>query len=197
MPPKPRSKPSRSTPIGKPVIYRLDGDDRFVFGNEAWDAFAKENGAPELAGKNLVGQPVWLHIGDFEAAGVYGKIFSRVRKDRVRVRLPFCCDSPDLRRYMRMEIRPWRGNGLEIRCHLLRVKKRRNLPLRDVMLHDRQRIRMCGWCLRVEGPAGTWRVLETYVRKARVMEWERVPRILHGICPRCMKLIKKAAGLPD
>lgn len=179
------------------VVYRLDREDRFVATNAAWDDFARENGAPELAGSEVNGSPLWLFVAGMETAMIYRKIFARVREDGVRVRLPFCCDSPDLRRYMRMEIRPWKGGGLEIACRLLRVKKRRRMPILDAERpHTRQMIRMCSWCLRVEEPATRWSVLETYARKSRIMECERVPRISHGICPRCMRVIKKQAGLP-
>lgn len=179
------------------VVYHLDREDRFVSTNSAWDHFARGNGAPELAAQKVYGSPLWLFVASLETAMIYRKLFARVREDGVRVRIPFCCDSPDLRRFMRMEIRPWKAGGLEIACRLLRVKKRRRMPLLDAeQPHTRQMIRMCSWCLRVEEPATRWTVLETYARESRIMERERVPRISHGICPRCMRQIKKQAGLP-
>lgn len=58
-----------------PVIYRLDSRNCLLSVNRKWRAFEEENGAPELIGEGLLGEPVWRYVEGADAARIYGRCF--------------------------------------------------------------------------------------------------------------------------
>lgn len=57
--------------MGQPLVSCIDARDRLVRVNEAWDVFARENDAPDLAADRVVGQPIWARIADDGTRHVY------------------------------------------------------------------------------------------------------------------------------
>src|SRR5450631_2450126 len=94
----------------EPVSYQIDGHDDIISVNSAWKAFARSNGAPHLA-EQVVGRSLWEFVSDGTTRQVYRDLLVRVRGGRT-VTFSYRCDSPSLRRYMRMTMTPgaqWRG----------------------------------------------------------------------------------------
>ena len=84
--------------------YVLDGHDAITSVSPAWLAFARENGAQELTAQAVLGHSLWNFIQGAETVRLYQAILRRVRSNSSRVVVPFRCDSPTLRRHMRLEI---------------------------------------------------------------------------------------------
>ena len=81
-----------------------------------WCEFAADNGAPDLVPPpGPVGQSVFAYIQDATTAELYRRLFESVRRTGRSAVLPFRCDSPALRRFLEMEIRPSGLSGLQVR----------------------------------------------------------------------------------
>lgn len=106
------------------VSYVLDNQNRIISIAGAWDEFAEENGGIKSSSKDVCGRPIWDFIkGDatrmwvdavFQYARILGKVVER----------PYRCDSPDLKRFMRMRIIPEQGGVLHIEHEILSTEQR-------------------------------------------------------------------------
>ena len=170
-----------------PVIYRLDDRDCFVAVNQRWNRFAEENGAPELAGESLIGQPLWRYISGVDVAQIYRELFRKVRERRMHAVFPFRCDSPTVRRDMLMKVVPREGSHLEFHCltrsilpHTFPATEEADLQ-RDLA---RELLRICSWCKDV-CLGDEWVALEAAIKRLDLFGSREALQLTHGICPKC------------
>lgn len=171
--------------------YELDADLRIQSVDTAWSEFAVANGAPELVPPpGPVGQSVFDCIQDATTAHLYQRLFDGVLQAGRPVVLPFRCDSPVLRRFLEMEIRPRELSGLEVRTRVLRLEARAPVSLLDpAVRRSGAFLRMCGWCKAVE-VAGSWLDVAEAVVALRLFDQDTLPSITHGICPACYERVE-------
>jgi hypothetical protein len=172
-------------------MYELDADLRIRSVDSAWSEFAAANGAPELIPPpGPVGQSVFDCIRDPTTAHLYRRLFESVLATGRTVVLPFRCDSPALRRFLEMEIRPGELSGLQVSTRVLRLEARAPLALLDpAVRRGGALLRMCGWCKAVE-VAGRWLDVAEAVVALRLFERDTMPAITHGICPPCYERVE-------
>jgi hypothetical protein len=163
-----------------PVVYRIDGDDKIVFVNDAWRTFAADNGAPALA-DGVVGTSLWDAIGGAETRHVWQLLLRRAR-DGADVVVPYRCDSAAERRHMRMSLRRLPGGDVEFVSET--VESDRRDPVERYEL-----LRACSWCNRFD--LGGWVDPEEAADQAGLLEAEPAP-ITHGICPDCQATVMRA-----
>lgn len=109
-----------------------------------------------------MGRSLWEFVGDVTTRQVYRDLLARVRGGRT-VSFPYRCDSPSLRRFMRMTMMPGAGNSVAFEGVTLRAEPR-VLPMStgpadppiDAL------VRMCSWCKRV-AMVGEWVELQLAV----------------------------------
>jgi hypothetical protein len=163
------------------IIYALDDDLRLVRCNPAWDRFAHDNGAAELAGSRVLGTcildviPNILH--DF-----YGAAYDSVRKFRRHWWHVFDCSSFGLSRSFQMRVLPANGNGLLVVNTLVRAEPHPEpIAARIEEYTDADGIAtMCANCRRAEHLTQPGR-------------WDWIPMLLFtsgalvkpGLCPFC------------
>jgi hypothetical protein len=174
-----------------PVVYRIDSRDCVLAVNRKWSTFAEENGAPELAGEQLLGEPLWRYVDGGDVTRIYREVFWRVREHRVQVVFPFRCDSPDVRRDMLMKVLPREDNGLEIHCITKSVLKKSFpdqeeeafLPNAPIEL-----LRICAWCksLYLED---RWIAIEAAIKRLNLLSRRNTPPLTHTICNDCSKYL--------
>lgn len=179
--------------------YRIDGTDHVVSVDDAWLAFAAENDAPELTREHVVGRPLWDFVQGSEVRRLLRLVLSRVRRNDVPLLLPFRCDSPDRRRFMRMALTPLPGD--ELRVDSILERQDRQPPIR---LLDRRAPRsaqapvLCSLCRRVELPGQDrdrdhdWVEVEDAVVRLELFGAGPLPRLAHGVCPGCRGLVRVA-----
>src|SRR5262245_21452962 len=85
-----------------PVVYRIDAHDQLVHVNDAWTAFALDNGAAALDAPHVLGRPLWTFITDPTTAYIYRHFVARVRRLRSPIAFRFRCDAPARRRWLAM-----------------------------------------------------------------------------------------------
>jgi len=159
------------------VYYRIDAHDRIVDVDEEWERIACEG--PRTCRHEVVGQDLFdFVVGDatrmyltaaFMAARTTGT-------DRIHT---YRCDTPTLKREMRMTVHPEEDGGITVRHELIR-----STPLkspRHFVTDEQAGWLRCSVCLRLRHPrAGLWLSPES----ARALGADPV-RVTYGVCARC------------
>jgi hypothetical protein len=168
--------------------YELDSEDRIRRFNQPWAEFARENGADHLVDA-VVGTSIWDWVAGMEVEHLYRLLFARVRSTKERTRLPFRCDSPDVRRFMELHISPRPDGGLRCDARLQRAEPRSHVPVLDVRRpRSGAFLRICSWCRRVRVDAPErWLEIEQAMSALRLLE-DPPPPITHTICDDCEAL---------
>lgn len=168
------------------VRYRIDSQDTILDVNDAWTAFAIENGAPELGAAAVVGQSMWRYIDGSETQHLWGMLLARARQTLRTHVFPFRCDAPTCRRHMEMAITGSPDGSVDFVSKLLREEPRSSVPL----LESRQRrgeswLTICSWCNRVHVAEAEWSEVETAVERLALFSSDGLPQVTHGICRAC------------
>jgi len=175
------------------IEYELDREDRISWVNEAWSEFARDNEAQHLV-DSVIGTPIWRWVAGEEVRQLYQLLFSRVRNAGGTTRLPFRCDSPDLRRFMELDISSLPGDGLRCSAQLERVEPRRPLwfldpgaPRSEELQWSEEVLGICSCCKRVRVDEELWLEPEEAASALRLLEDPPVA-ISHTICVDCAAL---------
>ena len=175
--------------------YRVDAEDRLVWVDEWWLAFANENGAPELTEDAILGRPLWDFVSDEVTRQLYKEIHIRVRSSRQPTVLPFRCDSPSLQRHMRLTIVMDPSGELIYESVLQRaVPQRRNPLLESEVRRDDSAVTMCSCCKRALLEPLGWLGVEDICIRLRLLEAQTVPEIRYTVCPKCTQLMNPDNG---
>jgi hypothetical protein len=175
--------------------YELDAELRIRAVDLAWSEFARANSAPELVvPPGPMGQAVFGYIQDATTVHLYQRLFERVLRTRLPVAFPFRCDSPEVRRFLEMEIRPSPSSGLQLQTRVVRLEPRAPSPLLDqAVRRDRSLLRMCSWCKALD-VGGQWCEVEEALVALGLFERELLPTITHGICAPCQQRVEGMLG---
>jgi hypothetical protein len=106
----------------EPVSYQIDSHDDVRSVSDSWTVFAVSNGASHLAA-HVVGHSLWEFVSDVTTRQVYLDLLARVRGGRT-VTFSYRCDSPSLRRFMRMTMTPRAQNWVGFDSLTLRTESR-------------------------------------------------------------------------
>jgi len=167
-------------------ICQVDARDKIIFVDANWIVFAAQNGLPSLTLELVKGQSLWDYISDETSRQFYKALARKVRRTGVLVGVPFRCDSPECRRFMKMFILNLAEGALEYRSVLLREEARLKVDLLDPDFpRTREMVTMCAWCKKVH--ADEWMEAEEAVRVLGLFEQKRLPQITHGVCPACQE----------
>ena len=166
------------------TIYRIDGDDRFVYVNDEWHRFAAENeGSQSL--RDILGKSIWDCFADRETEEIFRLLLQRVRTFGTTVDISFRCDGPAVRRYMRMTILPRRFRNVSFVCTVEKEdEKSVVLPLSFGSSPGASCLKMCSLCNKLQ-VNDQWLEVEDAVNAAGLMLQVEPPRLTSGVCPVC------------
>lgn len=164
-----------------------------------WNAFANDNGAPELQAEAVINRDLFDFISGKQVREQLGQILEQISQDPNWCWvLPYRCDSPEHERAMCQSIRPFFD---DVACtgfifqsieqhsrqrppvHLFSFKTLRQLADEDPALPV---VNMCSWCQRVQyAPIseGSWIKAEDYYAAGGRTN----VRLSHGICEECLE----------
>lgn len=174
--------------------YWIDAGDRILRVNDAFVAFARANGAPELGPQRVAGASLWRFVQGSQVREIYLRIFERVRESDAPILLPFRCDSPDRRRFMRMVISHVRGGELQLDAVMEREEPR--VPVK--LLETREpgpgeALELCSLCKRIYIPADDeWLEVEDAAVRLGLLE-EDTPPLHHVACGDCRVAVELLA----
>lgn len=173
--------------------YTIDREDRLTSVNEAWLDFAASNRASNLSSESVVGTALWKYIAGEETQHLYQMVFARVRAQDTQIILPFRCDSPDRRRFMRLVISPLSSGSIQFDAVTVREQERPPLTLLDPVIERSGRtIFLCSWCKKARLPEGDWLEVEDAIVRLDLLSEPAVPAISNDLCPNCAKVVGSA-----
>ncbi len=170
--------------------YVLDAEDVIADVSPEWLAFASDNGAPDLCREAVVGKPLWSFIAGEETRYLYRLLLKKARETATPIVIPFRCDSPDCRRYMRLELSQLSAGTIQGSGELIRSEPRPYLSLLDLGLaRSDSTVAMCSYCKAIRTADDGWVELESGVELLGLLESERPPQVTHGACESCAALV--------
>ena len=164
------------------VSYIVDSSMALVYHNEAWDRFAQENSAPELAGEPAIGISL-LDVTHESLKPFYSAAFKKVTRESVVWEWVYECSSPERFRKFLMRVHPIEPDGWFLVTNNILVEEDHaggpGGPLMDYVDAAGQ-IRVCVHC-------------RCSKRTAAPERWDFVPanlkreveNVTHGLCPIC------------
>ena len=109
-------------------IYWLDGNDKIVSVNHSWDQFALDNDGAHLISLDILGKSIWEFVcGDVTRMWLE-TLFTLARLRGTPVMRPYRCDSPNIRRYMSLNIVLESSSVLRVE-HLILSTELREIPV--------------------------------------------------------------------
>lgn len=170
---------------GRTFTHRVDAHGRLSHVNDAWLAFAAENGWPVTAA-DVLGRPLMDFIGDPELRYLYGLLMARLRAGRGPIRFRYRCDAPDCRRFMQMAMHyDPQAREIEFQSQVLRIERRPVQALLDTARTvDDTTLAVCSCCKRVSMEGG-WTEIEHALIHLHLLDGERLPQTRHCVCPAC------------
>ena len=174
--------------------YGIGPDNRVRWLSDEWLAFASANGAPELTVEAVVGRPLFAFISGAETEYLYYLLLDEVRTRGRHIVVPFRCDSPSRRRFMRLEMSPFEKQSVAFVGTLLREEPRRAISFLDAAAaRTTAALSICSWCKRVAVDE-EWFDLETAVTRLRLFDSPRLPQQNHSACERCRASVRRVAA---
>lgn len=173
------------------VVYQVDDHDILTYFNKEWDIFAAENHSPAMYSAKVDHTSLWAYIHDFETKQIHKALLARVRADRHLRQLPFRCDSPDMRRYMEMDIIHVGQGTVEYQCRTIHTEKRQPVPASPEAVQPQGPfLRMCSWCNKMDGGHDSWLEIEDAVVALDLLGREILPPISHTMCDHCLAALE-------
>jgi len=166
--------------------YRVDAADRIVWADARWLAFAAENGAADLRVESVIGKPLWGFVRGNETRKLNTEVHARVRRTRKTVVLPFRCDSPTLKRHMRLTITLGEDGELHYESVILRVELQCYLGVIDPQQpRANSMLTTCSCCKRALLESVGWLEAEDVSARLGLFESRKFPQLCYTICPDC------------
>ena len=168
-------------PVAPPQVYHIDREDRLVAVNDAYLCDGTTVG--EQRRETVLGRRLWDLIP--QAAAWYEPLVRVTRLERRPFVFAFRCDTPDLRRLMRMQIEAGPNDEVCFISSVIRQQARAHVALLEpAAAIGLDLVSMCSWCKRVRA-GDDWLEVEPALERLGIESQDPMPGVSHGICPRC------------
>ncbi|MBD3382426.1 MAG: hypothetical protein GF404_09545 [candidate division Zixibacteria bacterium] len=176
------------------VSYMIDHNNCIIDVDQNWDSFAEKNCGMNLLKQEVIGKPLLHYISDSSTRHIYEMLILKARKHDRQIEFDFRCDSPGLRRYMRMQMVPEKDEMIRFDSSIVRTQERTPLKVLEMSLpRTDQMIVMCGWCKDIRDN-GHWFSLEEAVERFDLLKQDELPQISHSICEKCLEKMEQEAA---
>ncbi len=171
------------------VELTVDRDNLIVAVNESWDKFAANNGAPQLAQGAVLGSNLLDAVSGKVSKSFTLALLELARNRDDEIQFEYRCDSPHLRRYMRLHVRGMVDGAVHFSHeHLYSEHFNKPVLFRTSAQRGRDSTIRCSVCNHVRHD-GFWKRSD-YVSE-QVFNGQPVP-VIYGICPSCMDILAEA-----
>lgn len=168
------------------IVYHVDRDNKICFVNSEWSIFARENNARRLEASAMLGAPLMDSIADKSSRYLYSVMIDRIRREQQNLSFQFRCDSPGMRRWMKMEMFPLSNQGIGFNSYCVKEEPRQYVSLlADDVERSDQFIKVCGWCKKFLVGRNEWVEAEEAVKRLGLFDATKLPQLSHGMCPGC------------
>lgn len=173
--------------------FILDSENHILEVGGDWDRFALANGAPELIGERIIGRSLLDFVTGNVTRQFLLALLHIVREGRSSIELEYRCDSPQLRRYMLMQVSHVVDGMVRFQHTVLRVEPRDTpVPIKAAAQRGRDTFVRCSMCNRVKQthdwvePDGLMRTPSSSTEQLAV---------IYGICESCKDELQKVKEL--
>ncbi len=169
------------------VSYSTNAEGVIIEIGDSWYEFAQSNEGESLNIENIIGKNLFKYIQGNRVKHIYETMHDIVMNNSGRqISFNYRCDSPQVNRYMKMELEADRDKVL-YRSTIIKEVPSTNFTTVDYNSNAGQAVVMCSWCKDFQFPQGksAWKALDTI--------FEYIPEqyvITHGICPKCQITFK-------
>ncbi len=174
------------------TFYRLDSKDVIISAGGSWDSFAHENKASALSAGEVEGHCFWEYIAGDATVMWLKALFGYVRIRQQAVERNYRCDSPDVKRFMRMHVIPEENGNLFLEHDILSVEPR-SKSANFNKLHRQgvdNLIFRCSICNQVYSD-GVWGEVESLDKTLNLQELT----VAWTVCENCKDLLPNLANV--
>jgi hypothetical protein len=163
------------------VEFVINQNNDIVKVCQDWDRFARENNAPELLGAAVIGHPLSEFVSGIITKKFISNLLSIARSRKDPVAFEYRCDSPQVRRYMKMEVHCIAGGNVRFIHTELRTELRiRPINFIRKTIREKNTLIRCSMCNLVL-IKNYWGEFEVDANSSSVTE----VYVTYGICPAC------------
>lgn len=175
--------------------YSINAHDEIVDIGGDWDRFARENDSPpECFSANVIHRCFWDFVSGEAVRHVYRSLIMNVRAGR-SFDFAFRCDSPRLRRFMTMQIKPGPAGGVDFVTELFATEERDFQRVFDINAKRSDALVVaCSWCNKLRVGETVWTEPENAIRPLTLFEDNPVPALSHGMCESCYAAVMDKAS---
>jgi len=174
--------------------FILDSEDHILEVGGDWDRFALDNGAPELMGVHIVGRSLLDFVTGNVTRQFLLALLQIVREGRSSIELEYRCDSPQLRRYMLMQVSRVAGDKVRFQHTVLRLEPRDTpVPIKASRQRARDTFVRCSMCNRVKQTMD-WVEPDSLIRTPSATNEELA--VIYGVCESCKDELQKVKETP-
>ncbi len=168
------------------TCYELDEKLVIVSIGGTWQVFAEANDGAELDADKVCGRSLWEFVEGETTRKWLNTIFQKVRSSGQGILIPYRCDSPELKRHMRMLVKPAAMDGHLILQHEIMHVEARSTPMHfcfEPKEHPDQHQR-CSSCGRLKGDDRWFEPTASFGGAHRFSV-----SVSYSICEDCRKLV--------
>lgn len=171
----------------KTMIW-LDAQNRILRVNHDYDRFAEENDGEVIRSDAVLGQPLWQFVTGSTTRMWLESILMLARVREGSLERPYRCDSPHLRRFMRMRVTKEDGELLKIEHETLYTEPREKpVYFQPELVLKPKILRRCSICGRVQ-VQGVWQEAEQVEGSLTYPEHVKLP-VFYTVCQSCALLM--------
>ncbi len=170
--------------------YRIDENDNIISVSKNWDKFAEDNKANSETCKSpfILNKSIWDFFVDPETIHLYQILVNKVRESKKALNVQIRCDSPKLRRFIKISMKALQDNHIEFSSKIVKIEEREPVLILDsTKERSEELLKICSYCKQIKISEKRWIETEEAVVNLRLLEDDKLPRITHGICPNCSK----------
>lgn len=176
-------------PVKQKTIYWLDHEDKIVRVGPGWDEFALDNDGRGVVSAEVVGCALWDFVTGETTQMWIESLLGFVRVMEREITRPYRCDSPMVRRYMKMTVTPVPGGLLRLEHLVSRIEPRPHpvhMLAAGTLRHAHSlRCSNCGK-IRVDGQ---WVEAEINAADTAGGTVANPLRVLYAICEDCLQVL--------
>lgn len=173
-----------------PVRYEIDAADIIRALSPAWNAFAEENTGHDLAPERVLGRSLWDYIVGDDTAALYRLLLAHIRQTARTITFLYRCDSPELRRFMRMSIEPVAPDRIGFTSVLYRCEPRdRAVHMTYAGIAAAPLVLRCSMCNQIRVRGGEWMDVAAAFQRGDILNTDIPVRVAYSICESCGRTI--------
>ena len=171
------------------ILFCINANDTIVYHNDFLTEFTSAKFNCHLLGGKTSHQSLWDFFDDITTEFIYRMILARVRCG-IDVRFNFSCDDTNKQRLFEKHI--YLKENSDIVFEVRNLSKKPDSPpdnINEVSVKSSRDLLSCSWCDRIHITGDDWQSVDKAINTLQLFEGQVLPKISHGICGDCYKVV--------